>query len=88
MELLITKSPIHLLIIDSLFYHEKHTTHFSADEAIALCRQIKPKHTLLVGMSSKFPMHDEMNLELSKLQDTDGLDIQLAYDGLRIEIDL
>lgn len=32
--------------------------------------------------------HEKVNAELIKLMDTEGLDVQLSYDGLRVPITL
>ena len=32
--------------------------------------------------------HETVNIELAKLQESEGLDIQYAYDGMDIEINL
>lgn len=32
--------------------------------------------------------HEKVNGELIKLMDTEGLDVQLSYDGLRVPITL
>lgn len=77
---------IDILILDALAMHFEHPTHFSVQQAVALCRQIKPKKAFLVGMSSELE-HDRTNKELKKLLEEEGLDIQLAYDGLTCEVE-
>lgn len=32
--------------------------------------------------------HDKINAELEKLLDSEGLDIQLSYDGMQVPINL
>lgn len=32
--------------------------------------------------------HDEINEELAKLLESEGLDVQLSYDGLRVPVNL
>mmetsp|Transcript_3128 Transcript_3128/g.4832 ORF Transcript_3128/g.4832 Transcript_3128/m.4832 type:complete len:120 (-) Transcript_3128:85-444(-) len=78
---------IDLLIVDALAIDYQHPTHFSLDQAIALCREIRPKRTLLVGMGSGID-HEEVNTKLKLLQSEEGIDIQLAYDGLSVNIQL
>lgn len=77
-----------LLIIDSLHPTKAHPTHISMKEAIEIARDLKPKKTLLIGMCQAFKSHDEENKNLKKLLETDNLDIQLAYDGQKLELDL
>jgi phosphoribosyl 1,2-cyclic phosphodiesterase len=80
-------SLIDLLVVDALAISHEHPTHFSMDQAIDLCRQIRPKRCLLVGMGSEIE-YEEVNQELRKYLQSEGMDIQLAHDGLVVEIDL
>jgi phosphoribosyl 1,2-cyclic phosphodiesterase len=57
------------------------------EEALELCRVLRPNRTLLVGMAATFD-HNETNEKLKMLLHSEGLDIQLAYDGLNVEIDI
>ena len=66
-----------------LLRRDDHTTHFSFDEAVAFVRQIQPAKALFVGMAScEVGDHDDVNAELAQIGAADGLDMQLAYDGL------
>jgi len=47
----------------------------------------KPNRTLLVGMSDVFE-HHETNERLHEYLKIDNLDIQLAHDGLHIDLRL
>lgn len=78
---------IELLVVDALSISYEHPTHYSMEQAINLCRQIKPKKCLFVGMGSEIEYH-EMNQQLQKYFQDEGLDIQLAHDGLLVDIDL
>lgn len=73
---------IDVLIVDALFLTKKHDTHFNLEEATDLARYLRPDVTRCVGMGCRMGMHDEVNAELSKLMETEQLDIQLAHDGL------
>lgn len=74
---------IDLLLVDAL-NRAGHPTHFSLDDAITFARQLKPTRTLLVGMDScAIGDHEEVNEELSRLR-SEGLDVQLAYDGMHL----
>ncbi len=42
--------PIELLVLDALF-RRKNPSHFSLEESLEAVRRIRPKRTLLVGMS-------------------------------------
>ena len=81
------KDQIDLLVVDALLVEDPHPFHFSMGQAIDLARKLRPKKTLLVGMSAQFE-HDEANRDLAQLKVEEGIDIQLAYDGLQVDINL
>ena len=76
--------PTDVLIIDSLLVERNHPVHYSLKQAIELARRLKPKKTYVVGMNcDDFLPHAEAN---ARLQEVEGLDIELAYDGLVIDV--
>jgi len=77
---------IDLLIVDTLFLTD-HPTHFSLSKACDLARKIRPNRTLLVGIGHNLE-HFETNERLRQLLTDEGLDVQLAYDGLSLEVAL
>ena len=83
---LIKSSPVDILVIDALFKNRKYFSHFSLPEAIESIREIRPKKAYLFGMSSELESA-ETNRQLRKLLD-EGLVVELAYDGLSIDVDL
>jgi len=85
MEVLETKK-IDILIVDTLF-EKMHPVHFGLADAVALAKKLRPRRTLLVGMSDIFE-HDETNNRLQEYLKTDNLDIQLAHDGLYVDVRL
>lgn len=78
---------IDILILDCLTSSYKHPTHFNLNEALDLVRELKPKKTYFVGMSSSME-HEENNALCAKLKESEGLDVELSYDGLVVDIDL
>mmetsp|Transcript_37640 Transcript_37640/g.70356 ORF Transcript_37640/g.70356 Transcript_37640/m.70356 type:complete len:349 (+) Transcript_37640:34-1080(+) len=80
------REPIHLLILDTL-YETSHATHFGLQDALTLIRRLRPQRALLVGISDAFE-HHATNLRLSALRKSEGLDVQLAYDGQYVDVDL
>ncbi|TXG68573.1 hypothetical protein EZV62_003508 [Acer yangbiense] len=60
------------------------TTHFGLPRALEEVQKIKPKRTLFTGMMHSMD-HEKVNEGLTKLMGTEGLDIQLSYDGLRYQ---
>ncbi|CAM6019427.1 unnamed protein product [Sphagnum balticum] len=76
-----------LLILDALRPDRSSTTHFGMPQALEEVRKIHPKQTLFTGMMHNMD-HDEINAQLAHLLDSEGLDVQLSYDGMQIAIDL
>ncbi|KAL5999567.1 hypothetical protein ACLOJK_037852 [Asimina triloba] len=74
-----------ILILDALRPDRSSSTHFGLPRALEEVRKIKPRRTLFTGMMHKMD-HDEVNNDLAKLMETEGLDVQLSYDGLRIPV--
>ena len=76
-----------ILVLDALRPARTHGTHFTVEEAIAQVRRLGAKRTLLIDATHDID-HLPVNAELAKLKDSEGLDIQYAYDGLDIEVEL
>ncbi|KAF8050367.1 hypothetical protein N665_1985s0011 [Sinapis alba] len=76
-----------LLIMDALRPDRSSATHFGLPRALEEVRKIKPKRTLFTGMMHLMD-HEKVSEELEKLMDTEGLDVQLSYDGLRVPISI
>ena len=71
-----------VLVIDALSLNSNNPTHNNLEQSLKIIRRLKPKRTLIVGMScDSFLPHDEMNDELAKLD----IQVQLAHDGLVIK---
>ncbi|MCO5608787.1 hypothetical protein L7F22_063003 [Adiantum nelumboides] len=78
---------VDLLILDTLYKVGPHNTHFCLTETLEAIKKIQPKRALLVGMTHEFD-HEIDNVCLQKWSSREGIDVQLAYDGQRIFIDL
>ncbi|GJY60655.1 putative hydrolase [Tanacetum coccineum] len=76
-----------LLIMDALRPDRSSSTHFGLPRALEEVRKIKPKRTLFTGMMHLMD-HEIVNEGLLKLKESEGLDVQLSYDGLRVPIEL
>ncbi|CAM6126925.1 unnamed protein product [Calypogeia fissa] len=74
-----------LLILDALRPDRSSTTHFGLPQAMEEVRKIRPRRTLFTGMMHTMN-HDKINQELAKLRESEGLDVQLSYDGMRIPV--
>lgn len=67
-----------LLVINALRY-EKHLSHFTVDEAVALSRRLQARRTCLTHMSHQIGRYAEKWNTLPS-------GIELAWDGLRIDL--
>ncbi|MBI3509917.1 MAG: MBL fold metallo-hydrolase [Bacteroidetes bacterium] len=67
-----------VLVLNAL-RHEKHISHFTLEQAIAVSRELHPKKTFLTHISHQMGKHGEVQKNLPE-------NIFLAYDGLVIEI--
>uniref|UniRef100_A0A2P2KVS4 Uncharacterized protein MANES_04G140400 n=2 Tax=Rhizophora mucronata TaxID=61149 RepID=A0A2P2KVS4_RHIMU len=76
-----------ILILDALRPDRSSSTHFGLPRALEEVRKVQPKRTLFTGMMHLMD-HEKVNEDLMKLMDTEGLDVQLSYDGLRIPVSL
>jgi phosphoribosyl 1,2-cyclic phosphodiesterase len=78
------RGKIKVLVVDAL-RRARSYSHYTLDDALALVRDIRPEKTFLVGMCScEMGDHDEVNAELASLTESEGLYVQLAYDGMGI----
>ncbi|KAJ8535852.1 hypothetical protein K7X08_034253 [Anisodus acutangulus] len=76
-----------LLIMDALRPDRSSSTHFGLPRALEEVRKIKPKRTLFTGMMHLMD-HEVVNERLLKLRETESIDVQLSYDGLRVPVSL
>ncbi|CEG44468.1 metallo-beta-lactamase family protein [Plasmopara halstedii] len=78
-----SKPPVDVLLIDALYIDKYHSTHMNLQKVMDEIATFKPKRTLLTGMSHDFDYHIH-SIELPKLGNEKGLNIEMTYDGLRI----
>ncbi|EEF34961.1 catalytic, putative [Ricinus communis] len=76
-----------ILILDALRPDRSSSTHFGLPRALDEVRKIQPKRTLFTGMMHLMD-HEKVNEYLLKLMESEGLDVQLSYDGLRVPVTL
>ncbi len=67
--------------------HVRRVLEHVLEEALEQLRRFRPERALLVDMTHDFD-HEPTNIELAKLKESEGLDVQLAYDGQRVAVDL
>jgi phosphoribosyl 1,2-cyclic phosphate phosphodiesterase len=66
----------HTLVLNAL-RKEKHLSHFTLDEAVALARELGVKQAYFTHISHQLGLHHQINEELP-------MGIELAYDGLQV----
>ncbi len=76
-----------VLILDALRRGRTHGSHLTLEEAINVARKINASRTLLTDMAHDLD-HEPINRELAELKRSEGLDIQLAYDGQSFESEI
>ncbi len=67
-----------ILVINAL-RKEKHISHFNLEEALKVVEKIKPQKAYITHISHLMGLEEEVSKELPK-------NVELAYDGLKIEI--
>ncbi|KAG6782105.1 hypothetical protein POTOM_011493 [Populus tomentosa] len=76
-------------LYDALRPDRSSSTHFGLPRAIEEVRKIQPRRTLFTGMCMMHLMdHDNVNEYLAKLMETEGLNVELSYDGLCVPVTL
>jgi phosphoribosyl 1,2-cyclic phosphodiesterase len=76
-----------LLILDAVEMAYSHPTHFTLERALDEVRKFKPKKTYLIGMTHQFE-HKIVNEMLFQLKNSEGIDVELSYDGLCLDVEL
>ncbi|MBM32391.1 MAG: hypothetical protein CL764_05995 [Chloroflexi bacterium] len=70
-----------ILIIDALRPQGSHRSHFTLEQSLKVVRKYKPKKTFLTDITCNIE-HHRINEYLQNF----NLDVELAYDGLSIEV--
>ena len=73
-----------LLILDALRPESTHGSHLTIEQAIDEVKRLKPRRAVFTDMAHDVH-HHPVNQQLRSLLDSDGLDIELAYDGMSFE---
>jgi len=68
------------VIVLNALRKQKHISHYSLDEAVAMLNEFAPERAFLVHISHQLGKHEEIEKELPPF-------IHCAYDGLKVEID-
>ena len=69
---------VEVLVVNALRW-EKHSSHFSVDEALELIARVKPRRAFLTHMSHDIGLYSEAQGRLPE-------GVEFAYDGLEVEI--
>lgn len=67
------------IIVVNALRREEHVSHFTFQQAIDLMQELKPEKAYFTHISHQLGLHEEVSNELPSF-------IELAYDGLEIEI--
>lgn len=67
-----------VLVLNAL-QREDHISHFTLQEALEIISEVKPRKAYLLHISHRLGLHSEISRELPE-------GVELAYDGLKIEI--
>mgnify|MGYP005743403569 FL=1 len=67
-----------VLVLNAL-RREKHVSHFTFDEALALIKELQPAQAYLTHISHQLGKHEDVSAELPS-------NVNLAYDGLTINL--
>ncbi len=76
---------IKILIVNAL-HHKPHHAHLNLEEALAFAKSIRAPQTYFIHMSHLMGLHQVINKQLAAFSKQQGINIQLAYDGLSIEV--
>ncbi|GMF10122.1 unnamed protein product [Phytophthora lilii] len=78
-----SKASIDILMIDSLYIDKYNSAHMSLAEALKELKTIRPKRTLLTGMSHELDYFTHGKW-VEQLGNDNDLHIEMPYDGLRL----
>ena len=67
------------IIVVNALRRKEHVSHFTLQQAIDLMKELKPEKAYFTHISHQLGLHEEVSKELPSF-------IELAYDGLQIEI--
>ncbi|KAL4368939.1 hypothetical protein GQ457_05G027170 [Hibiscus cannabinus] len=76
-----------ILILDCLYKTGSFNVHLCLPQTLEALKRICPKRALLIGMTHEFDHHKD-NEFLREWSEREGINVQLACDGLRVPIDL
>ncbi len=75
-----------VLIIDALRPEATHGSHLTIEQAVEEVRRLRPYRALFTDMAHDVD-YETWNQRLGLLWNSDGLDIELAYDGMSFEVE-
>ncbi|KAG6597738.1 metallo-beta-lactamase family protein [Phytophthora cinnamomi] len=78
-----SKPRIDVLVIDALYIVHHHNTHMNLLDVIEKIKTIRPKLTLLTGMSHEFDFYSHSAV-VAKMGEEYVLRVAMAYNGMRL----
>jgi phosphoribosyl 1,2-cyclic phosphodiesterase len=83
----VPKRSLDILVLDALWPTRSYNSHFSLQDAIREFQAFRPRKGYTTGMSHEIE-HNEGNKVLSQVSSEHDLDLELAWDGLSVELRL
>ena len=74
-----------IIVLDALRRNGKHKSHFTLEEAIETIIELNPNHAYFTDICHDIE-HNETNKYLAEISKKTNINMQLAYDGLKIKI--
>lgn len=85
-EILRTGDRIQVAIVDCFSLYGTQGTHFNLNQVVAFLRLFRPVKTYLTGMGHDFDYPRTNHEVLATFVKTEDLDIEMAYDGLHLQL--
>jgi len=82
-----TKQTLDIMILDALWPEVSYNSHFSLKDAVEEFKRFRPKKGFAIGMSHQIE-HHTFNDHMKEVSTAHHLDLELAWDGLQIDITL
>lgn len=73
-----------VLVLDALRPGRTHGSHLTIEQAVDVTRELRPGRAIFTDMTHDIE-HYSTNEALAKLKESEGLEIELAYDGMWFE---
>eukprot|EP00043_Microstomoeca_roanoka_P007129 m.68917 g.68917 ORF g.68917 m.68917 type:complete len:324 (-) comp13707_c1_seq1:331-1302(-) len=79
---------IDIMFIDCLYIEREHDTHIGLPEAVDVARKLRPRQTVLLGLTHEFDYNAFDQVLETVLEPGEDLNIAMGYDGMIFDVDL